>query len=71
MRNMRSRQVDSEKLLQHLQMKHDILKHRIYELDCRSFLTAAEDFERKTLKKQKLAAKDAIMAVRRDVTAES
>ena len=71
MRNMRSRTTDPEVLLQRLETKHHRLKQRVSELECRSFLTPAEDFERLQLKKQKLAAKDAIVACRRDLSFES
>ncbi len=58
------RPIDSHKQIQRLERKHQELKARVAELDSRAFLSATEQVERNKLKKQKLAAKDALRRFR-------
>lgn len=60
----KSRPVDAMKQAAHLEQKHQVLKARVRELDARLYLTIAERTERQVLKKQKLAAKDALLTLR-------
>lgn len=56
----RSRPIISQAQVERLERKHEQLKARVRELDSRVALTSAETVERQRLKKQKLAAKDAL-----------
>jgi len=60
----KSRPVDAMKQAAHLEQKHQVLKARVQELDSRLYLTTTEQVERRQLKKQKLAAKDALSHLR-------
>jgi len=60
----KSRPIDSSKLLERLETKHQQLKSRVRELDERMCLTPHEQTERTQLKKQKLAMKDALLTLR-------
>ncbi|NIR32824.1 MAG: YdcH family protein [Gammaproteobacteria bacterium] len=60
----KSRPVDATKQAAHLEQKHQVLKARVHELDSRLHLSASEQVERQQLKKQKLAAKDALSQLR-------
>jgi uncharacterized protein YdcH (DUF465 family) len=53
-----------------LEQQHTELKKRIADLDRKHYLNAREQLEVQQLKKQKLAAKDALIQVRRDLAAE-
>jgi hypothetical protein len=55
---------DSRITLENLEEKHRLLKREVEYLDRRVFLTPAEQLEATDLKKQKLAMKDAILALR-------
>ncbi len=61
----KSRPVDMQKHVERLQRKHLELKERVTELDSRLHLSTAEDVERQRLKKEKLAAKDALLQLGR------
>jgi uncharacterized protein YdcH (DUF465 family) len=56
--------------LRRLEHQHTELKKRIADLDRKHYLNAREQLEVQLLKKQKLAAKDALLQVRRDLAAE-
>ena len=60
----RSRPIVNQAQVERLERKHDELKARVRELDSRVHLTAAETVERQRLKKEKLAAKDALSELR-------
>jgi uncharacterized protein YdcH (DUF465 family) len=60
----RSRPIISQAQVERLERKHEELKARVRELDSRVHLTAAETVERQRLKKEKLAAKDALSELR-------
>jgi hypothetical protein len=60
----KSRPVDATKQAAHLEQKHQVLKARVQQLDSRLHLTTAEQVERRQLKKQKLATKDALSQLR-------
>jgi hypothetical protein len=64
MRNSQSRPIDPAKQLRRLERKHAQLKEKVSAYDGRSFLTAAEQLERQSLKKKKLATKDELTALR-------
>lgn len=53
-----------------LEQQHSELKRRIADFERRHFLNAREQLEVQHLKKQKLAAKDALNQMRRDLAAE-
>lgn len=50
-----------------LERQHSELKEAVKRLERRSYLTPNEQFEVSTLKKQKLAAKDQIVALKREL----
>ncbi len=60
----KSRPVSASKQAAHLEHKHQELKARVQELDSRLHLSVSEQVERQQLKKQKLAAKDALSHLR-------
>ncbi|MCS6799067.1 MAG: YdcH family protein [Myxococcota bacterium] len=51
--------------LERLEQRHAWLDARVAELDRRSYLTVPEQMERQRLKKEKLATKDRLVALRR------
>jgi len=51
----------------HLENEHRMLKQRVAELDRRVYLTPAEQIESSELKRRKLAVKDTLMELRRNV----
>ncbi len=55
---------DSRMKLEHLEEQHRSLKKQVELLGRKAFLTPAEQIAAINLKKQKLAAKDAISALR-------
>ncbi len=63
----RSRPIDQQKQLEHLERKHMRLKARVRELDGHLFLTANEEREKHRLKKEKLATKDELSDLRQQI----
>lgn len=61
----KTRPVDLEKQLAHLERKHERLKARVAEYDEHQFLTQDDALRRSQLKKKKLATKDALHALLR------
>jgi hypothetical protein len=55
---------DSRTTLEHLEEQHRSLKRQVDVLGRKAFLTPAEQIAATNLKKQKLATKDAISAIR-------
>lgn len=64
------RSVDLVSRVRHLEQQHHDLKRRIARLDRRNYLTTREQMEVQFLKKEKLATKDALQAMRREMSAE-
>jgi hypothetical protein len=56
--------IDPRYTLEHLEQQHRTLKQQVAYLERRAFLTPTEQREAITLKKQKLATKDAITQLR-------
>ena len=54
-----------------LRREHNELKARLTELDSRLFLSPAEELERKTIQKLKLAKKDRIASIMVDYSGNS
>jgi len=53
--------------LQSLEREHSVLKEAVRQLERRAYLTPTEQYQIVDLKKQKLAAKDRIAALKRDL----
>jgi uncharacterized protein YdcH (DUF465 family) len=62
---MKQRKLDMHFQVERLERKHFELKARIADLDRHSFLSTTEQQELHELKKEKLAAKDALFGLRR------
>jgi len=60
-----TRKPDMQVQIDYLQRKHSELKAQIAELDRHAFLTQQEQLQVTELKKEKLAAKDALVGLRR------
>ncbi len=61
----RHRKLDVQSQIHRLERRHGDLKERIADLDRRAFLTVQEHLLVTELKKEKLAAKDALAGLRR------
>ena len=62
---MGKRILDKSLRAQRLEQRHRVLGVKVAELDARNHLTPAERLELGRLKKEKLAAKDALVGLRR------
>ncbi|MFW6049857.1 MAG: YdcH family protein [Myxococcota bacterium] len=61
------RSVDLDYQVRRLEDRHSQLKRRVEALERRSFLNEREQMEMRHLKKEKLATKDRLRAVRRNL----
>jgi hypothetical protein len=60
-----TRKPDTQTQIDYLERRHSQLKAEIAEIDRHAFLTQQEQFHVTELKKEKLAAKDALVGLRR------
>lgn len=67
MRNPHTRPVDPMKKLRRLERKHAELEKQVEELEARTHLSPTEEMEKQRLKKKKLATKDELQTVRREL----
>ena len=65
---MAKRSVDRTLQVERLEQRHRVLGAKVAELDGRMSLSSREHFELNELKKKKLAAKDALVGLRRTST---
>ena len=59
------RRIDPSKELTHLEMRHQRLSEEVAEYEARLMLNTQEQMDLQKLKKEKLAAKDAIVGLKR------
>lgn len=69
MRNS-SRPIAPEKQVRRLEKKHASLKEQVAELEARRSLTASETLAVQSLKKKKLATKDALLMARKSLVVQ-
>lgn len=60
-----TRKPDTQSQIDYLERRHSELKAQVAELDRHAFLTQQEQLQVTELKKEKLAAKDALVGLRR------
>ncbi len=64
-----SRPIDPQKMIRRLEKKHAHLEAKVAELAGRPYLTPLEQMKVQQLKKKKLATKDELVSLRRQLAA--